>query len=323
MKIGFIGCGKMAGKMAEEIIGIKECELFGCASRNPDDAIIFKNKYKFKKSYANYDELVHDEEIELVYISVVTKAHYETMKLCIKNHKNVLCEKPCCLDANQTKEIIDLAKSENVFLAEAMWTRYMDVRKQIQGIIDGGEIGEPYLFSSSIGYHINDNPRMQDPCGGGVLLDCGIYPLNFSLMFCKDEVKCIHASTILFNQNVDNIDFVDLRIGDKISANFYCTMESNIDCSAFIYCTNGYLKLDHVNHPTVIEVFSNDRPPRLIEKIESKPYKDGYGYQWLECIQLIKDGKKESISMPLKETLRVMQILDKIREKAGISFIYE
>jgi predicted dehydrogenase len=122
MKIGFLGCGKMANKMAELIKDLPGCELYACAARDSLKSLSFKNTYGFIKSYGNYEELVNDKEVDLIYISTITRTHYELMKLCLKHKKNVLCEKPFTVNSLESKEVIELAHKNNVYLAEAIWT---------------------------------------------------------------------------------------------------------------------------------------------------------------------------------------------------------
>lgn len=316
MNIGFIGCGKMAAKMAEVVKKLDGFILYACAARDINSANDFKKAHSFKVAYGNYLDLINDKNIDLIYISNVTKAHKETMLECIKHNKNVLCEKPFCVDSNEAKEVVKEAKKHKVFLAEAIWTRYMDSSKKINDIINSGVIGRVYSVIANIGYAINKIPRMLDINGGGVLLDCGVYPINFALMSINKKVTDIDAKFIYTKSGVDEEDYINLSFKDNVHASLYNSMRSNIDCSGYIYGDKGYIKVDHVNHPHVIEIYSNDRPPKLIDKIMYDENISGYEYQWIEIKKLIEEGKKESISMPLNETLYVMELLDKIKEKA-------
>lgn len=320
MRIGFLGCGKMAHVMATVLSSHKEFELYGCAARDFVRAKQFQEEFNFLNAYHSYEEMVKDKNIDVIYISTVTKTHFDNINLCLLNKKNVLCEKPFCVNAKETAKVIDLAKKNNVFLGEAIWTRFLPSRKKVDELISSGIIGKPYYYASSIGYHIDDRERMQDAIGGGVLLDCGVYPINFTLMFEKDYPFDISAKTVLSSTGVDEYDSIILRFKNGSDASIYCSMKSNIDCSAYIYGDKGYIKLDHVNYPTKIEVFSNDRPPVVNDVFNYNNTLDGYVYQWLEVEEMLKQKKIEFDSMPLKETLAIMTLLDEIRSKAGIKF---
>ena len=323
MKIGFIGCGKMAEKMALVLKNLKDYELYACAARDLTRAIDFKNKYGFKVSYGNYEDLVKDDNVDLVYISVVTRAHYETMMLSIKNHKCVVCEKPFTVNSIQSKEVIKEARKNKVFLTEAIWTRYMPIKNDVIKELDNMVIGTPYLYLANIGYKIFDNERMQDSMGGGVLLDCGVYPINFVRMFARKSMNDFDANCTLTSSGVDDIDMIRFKLDETTYALVMNTMLSNIDLSAYIYGTNGYMKFDNVNNPRRVEIYSNDRPPKFLKTIEANNKLTGYEYQWIEFSECIKKGMIESQSMPLDETQYIMELLDLIRNRAGIKFSNE
>ena len=320
MKIGFIGCGKMAAKMASVLNALKDFELYACAASDSNRAIRFKDYYGFKIAYGSYEELVKDENVDLVYISTVTKTHFETMMLCIKNHKRIVCEKPFTVNSIESRKVIEEARKNKVFLAEAIWTRYMPIKEAVIKDLDSGVIGSPYLYLANIGYKIYDIERMQDPLGGGVLLDCGVYPINFVRMYARKTMNDFNAFATLTKSGIDDLDIIKFELDSFTHALITNTMRSNIDLTAYIYGTNGYMKFDNVNNPRRVEIYSNDRPPKFIMAIETDKQLTGYEYQWIEFYECIKKGMIESKSMPLDETQYIMELLDSIRAKAGIKF---
>ena len=59
-KIGIIGCGHIAEKMAATINGMQETESYAVASRSLEKAQAFASKWDFSKAYGSYEELVSD-----------------------------------------------------------------------------------------------------------------------------------------------------------------------------------------------------------------------------------------------------------------------
>ena len=116
-------------------------EAYAVASRDLEKARAFAEEYKFTKYYGSY-EMAKDTEIQLVYIATPHSLHYENAKLCIENGKNVLIEKAFTANAKQANKLIDLAREKNVFMTEAMWTRFMPGVNIIKEIIANGKIGE-------------------------------------------------------------------------------------------------------------------------------------------------------------------------------------
>ena len=184
MKVGIIGAGRIAANMAKTLNGMDDAVAYAIAARNLDRAQKFAKEWGFEKAYGSYEELVNDPEVELIYIATPHPFHIEHAKLCITHGKPVLCEKPFTVNAAGAKEVFDLAKEKEVFITEAIWTRYLPSRKIIDDIIASGEIGELKGISANLGYDMRTKERLINPeLAGGALLDVGIYPLNFASMY--------------------------------------------------------------------------------------------------------------------------------------------
>lgn len=87
----------------------------------------------------------------MVYIGVLNPQHYEVAIMMLENGKHVLCEKPFTLNEKQTKKVIDIAKSKNLFIMEAVWSRFFPVYQEVKKLLNSGAIGEAriiyfYLF---------------------------------------------------------------------------------------------------------------------------------------------------------------------------------
>jgi predicted dehydrogenase len=68
--------------------------------------------------------------------------HYELVSLALNHGKHVLCEKPFTVNAPEAKSLIQLAKEKNLFLMEAMWTRFLPVAEYISSLVKGGSLGD-------------------------------------------------------------------------------------------------------------------------------------------------------------------------------------
>ena len=99
----------------------------------------------------------------MIYIATPHPFHIEQAKLCINHGKPVLCEKPFTVNAVGAKEVFALAKEKEVFITEAIWTRYLPSRKIIDDIIASGEIGEIKGISANLGYDMHTKERLIDP----------------------------------------------------------------------------------------------------------------------------------------------------------------
>lgn len=139
------------------------------------------------KAYGSYEELVKDPNIDIVYVATPHSHHYQNAMLCLEAGKNVLCEKAFTVNARQARALADKAKEKDLFLMEAVWTRYFPLSVYVRKLITDGRIGSVarVLADNSMATDPEKNfadgkHRMVNPdLAGGALLDLGIYALTW------------------------------------------------------------------------------------------------------------------------------------------------
>ena len=224
LRVAILGAGGIAIKMAKTLRGMETAEAYAIAARDLGRAEAFAKEYGFTKAYGSYAEMLQDENVDLVYIAVPHTHHYMCAKMCLEAGKHVLCEKPFCVNVDQTKELLAMAEDKKLLLTEAIWTRYMPSRKIIDDLIAGGEIGEVTSLTANLGYELSEIPRIWDPkLAGGALMDVGIYLVHFARMVFGEK-KAKITSEALFKNGVDMIDSIIMTFEDGQVA----TMQSNV-----------------------------------------------------------------------------------------------
>ena len=173
---GIISTGHISGRFAEALEILEDAELVAVASRTQESADEFANKYNIPKAYATYQELADDPDIDVVYIGTPHTFHLENSAICMRKGKSVLCEKALTINADEAREMVRIAREENVFLMEAMIPRHVPLLKKVLGWINDGRIGEVRMVKASRCARGNIAPgsRILEPTlGGGSLLDVG------------------------------------------------------------------------------------------------------------------------------------------------------
>ena len=99
-------------------------------SNTKGKAKAFACKWKIERAYENYDDLVRDPDMDIIYITTPNAFHLDHAKLAMEHGKNVLCEKPFALNGKAASEMKACAKANHVFLMEAMWTRCFPAVRQ-------------------------------------------------------------------------------------------------------------------------------------------------------------------------------------------------
>lgn len=314
-----MGTGKMAEVMAGTIKKMKNVKCYGVASRSEERAGKFADEQGIKIAYTSYEEMMLDDKIDLVYIATPHSEHYENMKLCIENGKNVLCEKAFTVNAKQAEEILSLAEQKGVFVAEAMWTRYMPMLTTIRGVLNSGIIGEPTMLTANLGYNVSQKQRLKDPAlAGGTLLDLGVYTINFASMMFGRDIERIESSCTMTDTGVDASDSITITYKDGKMAVLNSTMNALSDRRGVIYGPKGYIVVENINNFESVTVY--DINYKAGKPVKAPKQITGYEYEIDSCFSAINNGAIECWEMPHAETIRIMRIMDGLRESWGLKY---
>lgn len=322
MKIGFLGAGNIAVTMATTLQSVKGAECYAVASRDKKRAQEFADKFGFEKAYGSYTDMLSDPYVKLVYISTPHSHHYDHIKMCLDHDKHVICEKAFTANAAQAEEVLAIAEERNLFITEAIWTRYMPMRNTINRVIRSGIIGKPTSLSANLGYPLEHIKRLTSPeLAGGALLDLGVYVLNFASMVFGDEITNIVADCVKYDSGVDSQETIMLTYSDGKMASLYVTMLAQTDRRGIINGSNGYIEIENINNYESIRVYNLER--KVVAEYAAPVQITGYEYEIKASMEAIRDGALECREMPHYEIVRMMQLMDSLREAWGIKFPFE
>lgn len=316
IKFAILAPGGIANCMAEAVNQIEEIECYAVASRSYERAKNFVDKWGFQKAYGSYDEMVKDPLVELVYVASPHSHHYPYAKLCLEHGKHVLLEKAFTVNAAQAEELIKLARSKGLLLAEAFWPRYMPSRKMIDDLIAQGTIGEVHSVVADFGAPLTHVERLSNPeLAGGALLDLGVYPINFALTIFTGKVQDIQSSAVMSPQGVDWMNGITLTFEDGKMAVLHSNMLSDMSNRGVIYGDKGYIEMGDLSNCSEIRVYDGNKKMTACYPVPEQI--NGYEYEALACVRAIRAGQVECPEIPHSETLRIMKILDAVREQWG------
>ena len=322
MKIGILGAGHIAEKTAPTMAALPEVECWAVASRSLEKAEAFAARLGFQKAYGSYEAMLSDPEVELVYIATPHSHHFEHMNLCLDYGKPVLCEKAFTLNARQAKAIQEKAAAKGIFVAEAIWTRYMPSRKIINDIIASGIIGLPNTLTGNLSYSMAAKERIHNPnLGGGTLLDIGVYGINFALMHFGSDIEWVDSSVRMMDTGVDSMETITIHYRDGRMAVLTHSCYAQSDRKGMIHGDKGYMVIENINNPQSVSVYNVW--DELLEHYEMPKQISGYEYEFLACAQALAAGKTEADAMPLADTVEVMDFMDSLRARWGMKYPQE
>lgn len=316
MKVGIIGAGHIAEKMATTLAGMDDMSCLAIASRSLEKARAFAARFGIPRAYGSYDDLLANPEVGLVYVATPHSCHFDITRRSILAGKPCLVEKSFMANATEAATILALARETGVFVGEAIWPRYMPVRDIARKGLASGVIGKPVMVSASLAYSVMEKERVQRPeLGGGALLDLGVYLLTFVRMYCDAPIARLNTSCVKAGTGVDATENITAILEDGTLASLQCSAACQGDNRGVIAGTTGYLEFDDLINPTRLLVC---RKRHVIEKEIPLPKQiTGFEYQLRACRDAILAGAVEPPQMPHAEILYIMHLMDRLRSEWG------
>lgn len=323
VKWGIMGTGWIAERFVEDLQHVSSGKAVAVGSRTLENARKFADKFQISRAYSTYEELLQDSDVDAVYVATPHPAHRDNVLAALSAGKAVLCEKPFTVNSKELEELIALAKAKNLFLMEAMWTRYLPPIIQVREWIAEGRIGEVKLVKADFGFDTDWNPegRLLNPqLGGGALLDVGIYPVSFASMIFGPRPQGVYSTVHLGETGVDEHFSILLDYGQGKSAALNGAVRLGMTNEAYIYGTKGMIHIPsfHDARSATLRVEGEE----AITVTDDRPF-SGYAYEAEEVARCLANGKTESEIIPLEESLGILRLLDQVRGQWGLKYPFE
>lgn len=320
---GIIGCGKIARTFADAVNkAVDNASLKAAAARDANRAKTFAKKYNVDKHYGSYEELVQDPEVDAVYIATPHSHHRDHTILCLENNKPVLCEKAFAINTQESREMIKLANEKNLFLMEAMWMRFLPHISYLKEIIKDGELGNVLDLKVDFSFKGSGNSedRLLNPTlAGGALLDVGIYPLTYALLVFDQDPVNVKGTADIGNTGVDESNSFTLHFSNNRMASCTSSVVKNGSKKAEIKFENGFIEVPDFWQAQKLKITKNGSTNEVKLPFEC----NGFEYEIRESVHCLKSGKIESDTMPTSETIRLMGIMDNMRQSWGLKYPME
>lgn len=321
---GILACGGIAEKFADDIQFTKNSVLSAVSSRSIERAKKFALRYGEQvKAFGSYEEMLQSGEIDVVYIASPHGLHHEHTLLCFNHGLPVLCEKAFAINQGQVAQMIQTAKEKNIYLMEALWTRFHPSVAKVLELIEKGTIGEIKHIVADFGFQAEYLPeaRWFNPdLTGGSLMDIGIYPLFIAKLLLGEpsEVKAVGTFA---PTGVDMNCSIAHRYASGATASLFSTFSATTDTTCTIYGDKGKIFMHSRFHETkglTYEVYGSEPITLEVERL-------GWGYSY-EADAVAADlmaGKTENSWMTHQFSMELMQQMDEIRRQIGLVYPQE
>lgn len=175
-----------------------DVKLYAIASRDASKAASYANKYGFQKSYGAYEDLLSDNEVDFVYISLPNSLHFEWTFKALAAGKNVLVEKPFTSNAGEAQILVDKARECGKILMEARAWEFHPAAHRFRQLLDSQELGSitnTYAGMSSTPPIPSTDIRWKYELSGGSLMDmCNVVSLTRFALHARTPDAVLHAT---------------------------------------------------------------------------------------------------------------------------------
>jgi predicted dehydrogenase len=328
-----LGPGRIARRFAHALRELPDTRLAVVVGRDEQRAAEFARHWcepGDARVGTDLTELLRTRDVDAVYIATPHAFHAEAAARCLRAGLPVLCEKPLAPTLAQTRELCELSRRLDVFLMEALWTRFLPVYEEVGGWLREGRIGALRGIQSSFCFSVPYDPagRHYDPQqAGGALLDLGVYNLGTALWALRESTGALPqldellAEATFAPSGVDKSITATLRFVGEVSLQFRCGFDAYADNGLRLFGERGVI--------TVPERFWEGQRATLrvddgdFEQIERPFAINGFEGEILEAQACIRAGRHESARLPQADTLAVAEWSETIRRHVGLRYPFE
>lgn len=318
LKWAVLGTGVIANEMAAGLQKMGK-SLYAVGNRTYSKAVAFKEKYGIEKVYSSIDEMFTDDQVDIIYITSPHNTHYGFMKKALENGKHLLVEKSITLNSGELDEMIELAESKKLVLAEAMTIWHMPLYKELWRIVESGELGRVQMITVNFGsfkeYNM-ENRFFNRSLAGGALLDIGVYALSIVRSFMEEAPSRISSQWRPAPTGVDEQATILLqnRAGQMAAAAL--SLHSKQPKRAMISCEKGYIEI--MEFPRAAKAVITDAATGEQREITAGGTENALYYELTDMENAVLTG--DAGLMKLRYSKDVMDIMTALRKEWGLYY---
>ena len=306
-------------------------ELVAVCSRTQERADEFAAKHGIPYTFTSLEQMAESDLIDAVYIATPNYMHAKQSIACMNRGKHVLCEKPFASNAREAKEMIEAARKNNVTLMEAMIStlnpNFAIVKNQLKNLGTIRRYFASYCQYSSRYDKFKEGTILnafKPELSNGAVMDIGIYTI-YPMVALFGRPSKIDAQGIVLHTGVDGQGAVNFSYKGMNATVLYSKI-ANSALPTEIEGEEGNLLLDKIHITKDVKFI----PRKATSQGKEQSYSGAaiglplehseYYYEIAEFINLVEQGKKESLVNTLDNSLATMEIIDEIRRQLGVYY---
>ncbi len=322
VRFGIIGTNWITERFIQAAQETDQFSLTAIYSRTEEKGAEFAAKYNHPTVFTGLTEMLQSDLIDAVYIASPNSFHAEQAILCMKHGKHVLCEKPMASNSRELREMIAVARENNVLLMEALKSTLMPNFTIIQeNLFKIGQVRRYFAsycqYSSRYdaykeGTVLNAfNPEFSN----GSLMDLGIYCL-YPMVALFGKPHTVKAVGIMLGSGVDGEGSINMLYPEMDAVVLHSKITDSY-VPAEIQGELGTMVIDKINQPYDVKIHYRDGN---VEDLTRPQMHEPMYYEIREFIQLIQQGARDSLVNSLECSLAVAEVMEEARKQIGLVY---
>jgi predicted dehydrogenase len=255
LKVGIVGCGKIADSHASQIQRIRGCEIVGVCDREPMMAQQLAKRFPIKEYFSSLEALLAEAKPDVVHVTTPPQSHFEIAKTCLEWGCHVYVEKPFTVWEKEARKLISLATEKGLRITAGHDDQFSHVARRMRALVQSGYLGgtpvhmESYYCyelarSGYAGALLGDKQHWVRRLPGKLLQNIISHGIARMAEFLKSESPEViaygFASPLLRSMGeTEIVDELRVIISDEDRATAYFTFSSQMRPTLHQFCVYG------------------------------------------------------------------------------------
>jgi predicted dehydrogenase len=149
IRVGIIGCGKIADQHAEVIAQISGCEIVGVCDSEPLMAKQMQERFNTKHSFSNLNNFLEVSRPDVVHITTPPQSHCELGRICLEAGCHIYIEKPFTVNTAEAEQLIKIAEGRRLKVTAGHNAQFTHAARRMRKLILDGYLGGPPVHLES------------------------------------------------------------------------------------------------------------------------------------------------------------------------------
>ncbi|HVZ97548.1 MAG TPA: Gfo/Idh/MocA family oxidoreductase [Chitinophagaceae bacterium] len=322
LRVAIMGLGGYGTRVAEAMQNCTRAKLVGVISGTPSKILAWQKRYHIEPkncyNYENYYQIKDNPDIDAVYVITPNALHHDAVISIARAGKQVICEKPMCINVQEAKEMIDACRNANVKLLVGYRMHFEPHTLEVIRMRQNGELGKILFFQGLSGFAIGDPGQWRlnkSLSGGGAMMDIGIYSVNGARYMTGEEPLWITAqetktNPAKFKEGIDETIQFEMGFPGGAVASCLSTYTMNNLDKFFLNGEKDFVEMQPSTGYGPIRARTSGGPLNAPDVVHQAVQMD-------EMAAIIFDGKKPVVPVDGEEALKDMIIIEAIYKAAA------